>query len=93
MMNNMSYGKQGFLSNTKSILQKMKQYIALVGVTLLSVACSDTPNSITMTPSQGVCVQASQYSTTGGAQANEIAAYPQILNNPTTTTPYCMAIT
>lgn len=91
--NNTSSNNKGLLSSAKSAIQNIKQYIALVGVTILSVACSDTPNNITMTPSQGVCVQASQYSTTNGAQANAIATYPIIESNPTFTTPYCMAVT
>ena len=72
-------------------LSSKKNYLYLTGVVILATACSSTPNNVSINVSQGQCVQLSQYQSS--AQAGVLAAFPMIESNPTTTAPYCMAIT
>ncbi|MCX8514632.1 MAG: hypothetical protein ORN24_03600 [Burkholderiales bacterium] len=61
--------------------------IVILLITFSLTACSNTPNSVTMTVAQGQCVQTSQYR---GVTPN---FQNLIESNPTTTTPYCLAVT
>ena len=72
-------------------LSSMKNYLYLTGVAIITVACSGTPNNVSISASQGQCVQLGQYQSS--AQAGIATAYPMIESNPTATTPYCMALT
>src|SRR5690606_33433243 len=48
--------------------------------------------NISMTITDGTCVQTSQYATSAQA-AQAIANYPQIESNPTVPSPYCASVT
>ncbi len=70
----------------------LTKYLLALSFSITLIGCSNTPNNINMTVTDGVCVQPSQYATTALA-AKAIAAYPQIQSNPTTAAPYCASIT
>ncbi len=84
-----------FNRNPKMKLNFSNKYLNclyLVSVMLLSAACSDTPNNVTISQEQGQCVQLSQYNSSSATPGIALA-FPMLESNPTTTTPYCMAIT
>lgn len=78
----------------------VQSLIPFAVVLLFISGCSGTPNSINMSLNQGMCASSSLYSTTAinsmcsTTSSTYNAAYCSLIsNNPTTTTPYCMAIT
>lgn len=72
-------------------ISKYKNHGVIFGASILLLACSGTPNNVTMTPNQGTCVQLNQYAS--NVQASVAAAFPFLESNPTIPTPYCMAVT
>jgi hypothetical protein len=72
---------------------KLKDY--LYSLALFLVACSNTPNNVSINLNQGVCAQSNQYSTgaLSSLQTNYSNYYNLLVGNPTTITPFCMSIT
>lgn len=71
--------------------------LTCLGILGLISACSDTPNNVTMTLNQGVCVQLDQYSSSAQSSlaTNSPDYYTLVINNPSASvaTPYCMGVT
>ena len=59
--------------------------IILSGLSLLLISCTNTPNSINITPTQGTCVQAGMY--------NPKLTPPAAITSNPASAPYCMGIT
>ncbi len=75
---------------------KLHNYILLLfSVVVFVVACSNTPNNVSMSLNQGSCALASQYSSSELNNLDSIyeSYYNLLINNPSTITPYCTAVT
>ncbi|MCE3268259.1 MAG: hypothetical protein K0R49_511 [Burkholderiales bacterium] len=59
--------------------------ICVLSAATFLAGCSNTPNSVTISPNQNQCVQANMYSST-------VTPSPLIMDNPQTA-PYCMSVT
>ena len=73
---------------------KLQSYI-LVSIAVFVVACSNTPNNVSISLKQGSCASASQYSQSQltNLETTHESYYTLLINNPNTTTPYCTAVT
>lgn len=76
-------------------LKNYMSYLVLFGIMLFMVACSNTPNNVSMSLNQGQCAQPSQYSSSqlSNLQTTYESYYNLLINNPSTTTPYCTSVT
>ena len=69
--------------------------LVLLGILLFMVACSNTPNNVSISLNQGQCASPSQYSQSqlSSLETTYESYYNLLINNPTTTTPYCTSVT
>ncbi len=70
--------------NIRNLINSLKlAELALISIAVMLNGCPSTPNNVSMAPTNGVCVQSSQY---------KLPPPSAIVNNPTTA-PYCLAVT
>jgi hypothetical protein len=76
-------------------LQNYISFFVLFSVALFVAACSNTPNNVSIALNQGSCALPSQYSSSQltNLESTYESYYTILINNPSTTTPYCTSVT
>lgn len=76
-------------------LQNYISFLILFSIVAFIAACSNTPNNVSISLNQGSCALPSQYSSTQltNLESTYESYYTLLINNPSTITPYCTAVT